>query len=148
MPTRPTRDETRFFVFHALTASTDGFIWYWGPRTHYRMVEDAPTVWNGIVETSQLLKRLEPWLVALPKAEDKSIQVREPFRVWTREVDGKRLLVLVNTGKKSQSIDLNLGAFKPKAVTNFETGAEVALAEGRLKAEVASQQVLIYQLNQ
>ena len=148
MPTRPTRDETRFFVFHALTASTDGFIWYWGPRTHYRMVEDAPTVWNGIVETSQLLKRLEPWLVALPKTEDSSIKVREPFRVWTREVDGKRLLVLVNTGKKSDSIDLNLGAFKPKAVTNFETGAEVVLAEGRLKAEVASQQVLIYQLNQ
>jgi hypothetical protein len=147
MPTRPTRDETRFFVFHALTAGTDGFIWYWGPRTHYRMVEDAPTVWKGIVETSQLLKRLEPWLVAMPKAEDSSIKVREPFRVWTREVDGKRLLVLVNTGKKSQSIDLDLGAFKPKAVTNFETGAEVALAEGRLKAEVASQQVLIYQLN-
>ena len=148
MPTRPTRDETRFIVFHALTASTDGFIWYWGPRTHYRMVEDAPTVWNGIVETSKLLKRLEPWLVASPKAEDKSIKVREPFCVWTREADGKRLLVLVNTGKKSESIDLNLGAFKPKAVTNFETGAEVALAEGCLKAEIAPQQVVIYQLNQ
>jgi hypothetical protein len=148
LPTRPTRDETRFFVFHALTVSTDGFIWYWAPRTVYRMVEDAPTVWNGIVETSQLLKRLEPWLVAPPKAGDKSIQVREPFRVWTREVDGKRLLVLVNTGKKSESIDLDLGAFKPKSATNFETGAEVALAEGPLKAELASQQVLIYQLNQ
>ena len=54
----------------------------------------------------------------------------------------------MNIGKKSESSDLNLGAFKPKSVTNFETGAEVALAEGRLKAEVASQQVLIYQLNQ
>jgi hypothetical protein len=90
---------------------------------------------------------MEPWLVASPKAGGNSIKVREPFRVWTREVDGKRLLVIVNTGKKSESIDLDLGAFKPKAVTNFETGAEVALAESRLKAELASQQVLIYQLD-
>jgi hypothetical protein len=147
MPTRPTLDETRFFVFQAIAAGTDGIIWYWGPRTHYRMVEDAPTVWNGIVATSQLLKSLEPWLVALPKAEDKSIQVSEPLRVWTREVDGKRLLILVNTGKKSESIDLDLGAFNSKTVTNFETGAEVALAEGRLKAEIGPQQVAIYQLN-
>jgi hypothetical protein len=32
-------------------------------------------------------------------------------------------------------------------VTNFESGAEVALAEGRLKAEVAAKQVMIYQLD-
>jgi hypothetical protein len=147
MPTRPTRDESRFFVFQALAAGTDGMIWYWGPKTHYSMVEDAPSVWNGIVETSHLLKRLEPWLLASPKAEEKSIKVREPFRVWTREVDGKRLLVLVNTGKKSESIDLDLGSFKPKAATNFETGAEVALSEGRLKADFAPMQVMIYQLN-
>jgi hypothetical protein len=90
---------------------------------------------------------MEPWLVASPKAVDNSLKVREPFRIWTREVDGKRLLVLVNTGKKSESIDLDLGAFKPKTVTNFESGTEVALAEGRLKAEIASQQVMIYQLD-
>jgi hypothetical protein len=90
---------------------------------------------------------MEPWLVASPKAGGNSIKVREPFRIWTREVDGKRLLVLVNTGKKSESIDLDLGAFKPKSATNFETGAEVALAEGRLKAEVAAKQVMIYQLD-
>jgi hypothetical protein len=111
------------------------------------MVEDAPSVWNGIVDTSHLLKRLEPWLVASQKDADKSIKVPEPFRVWTRETDGKRLLVLVNTGDKSESIDLDLGAFEPKAVNNFETGAEVALSEGRLKAEFTPQQVLIYQLN-
>ena len=72
---------------------------------------------------------------------------REPFRAWTREVDGKRLLVLVNTGKKSESIDLDLGAFKPKTVTNFESGTEVALAESRLKAEFAAKQVMFYQLD-
>jgi hypothetical protein len=91
---------------------------------------------------------MEPWLVASPNAGGNSIKVREPFRIWTREAAGKRLLVLVNTGKKSESIDLDLSAFKPKSATNFETGAEVALAESRLKAEVASQQVLIYQLSQ
>jgi hypothetical protein len=53
----------------------------------------------------------------------------------------------VNISKKSESIDLDLGAFTPKAVTNFETSAEVALSEGRMKAEFAPQQVLIYQLN-
>jgi hypothetical protein len=90
---------------------------------------------------------MEPWLVASPKAVDNSLKVREPFRIWTREVDGKRLLVLVNTGKKSESIDLNLGAFKPKTVTNFESGTEVALAESRLKAEFAAKQVMIYQLD-
>ncbi len=148
MPTRPTRDETRFMVFHVLTAGTDGFIWYWcPPKSHYRMVEDTPGVWNGIVETSHLLKRMEPWLVASPKAGESSIKVPEPFLIWTREVGGKRLLALVNSGNKSEAIDLDLGAFKPKTMTNFETGAEVALNGGRLKAEFAPMQVLIYQLN-
>jgi hypothetical protein len=148
MPTRPTLEDTRFMVFHALTSSTDGFLWYWAPpKSHYCIVKDTPSVWAGIVETSHLLKRMEPWLVASPKAGDNSIKVREPFRIWTREVDGKRLLVLVNTGKKSESIDLDLGAFKPKTVTNFESGTEVALAESRLKAEFAAKQVMIYQLD-
>ncbi len=147
LPTRPTRDETRFLVFQALAADTDGLIWYWGPRTHYRMVEDAPTVWNGIVETAHLVKRLEPWLLTHRQVVDSALKVPEPFRIWTREVDGKRLLVLVNTGKKSEAIDLDMGALRPKAVTNFETGAEVALSEGRLKTEFAPMQVLIYQLN-
>jgi hypothetical protein len=147
LPTRPTRDETRFFVFQALAADTDGLIWYWGPRTHYRMVEDAPTVWNGIVETSHLLKRMEPWLLAPKQAADSALKVPEPFRIWTREVDGKRLLALVNTGKKNEAINLDLDVFKPKELINYETGAVSAMNSGRMKAEFAPMQVLIYQLS-
>jgi hypothetical protein len=147
MPTRPTRDETRFFVFQALAAGTDGLIWYWAPKNLWSMVNDSPTVWSGIVETAHLVKRLEPWLLAPKQAADSALKVTEPFRIWTREVDGKRLLALVNTGKKSEAIDLDLSAFKPKVVTNFETGAAITLNSGRLKTEFAPMQVLIYQLD-
>jgi hypothetical protein len=146
MPTRPTLEETRSMVFQALAAGTDGFIWYWQPVTLYHTVKDTPKVWSGIVATAQLIKKLEPWLLAPARPADSALKVEKPFETWTKEVDGKRLVVLVNTAEKPASLDLDFEVYNPKSVTDYETGAELPLADGRLKADFQREEVKILQL--
>ncbi|MBD3293569.1 MAG: hypothetical protein GF393_11650, partial [Armatimonadia bacterium] len=43
----PTPTQTRNMAWLSLAAGADGIVWYWGPSYHYKMREDAPTVWQG-----------------------------------------------------------------------------------------------------
>lgn len=129
-PDQPSREQTRAMAFLALAEGTDGLVWYWLPKSAYHIVEDAPTTWQGIVETVQLMKKLEPWLLADKSASDQAIGASEPFRVWTRQVDGRRVLAIVNASDQSANFPLPFPDLGLEQVTDFETGLPAAI-QGR-----------------
>ena len=144
-PSQPSPEHTRCMTFLALAAGTDGLVWYWGPRSKYRMVEDAPEAWGGIVATVQLLRRIEPWLVA-PVTEADAGVVPEPFRVWTRVHDGQRLVAVVNAGTEAATLDLDLAPWRATAAADHETGAAIPLRAGRVALSLAPGQVRLLRL--
>ncbi|MDX9980728.1 MAG: hypothetical protein RBU25_11955 [Lentisphaeria bacterium] len=139
-PNQPSPEHTRCMTFLALAAGTNGLVWYWGPRSKYRMVEDAPKAWGGIVVMVQLLRRLEPWLTA-PRTAADAIELPEPFRAWTRVHDGQRLLALVNSSPEPATLALDLTPWNATAATDHETGEAVPLQQGKTALEFAPHQV-------
>lgn len=145
-PSQPTREHTRCMTFMALAAGTDGLVWYWGPRSKYRMKEDAPEKWAGIVETVQLLNALQPWLTARGTDGD-AVEVAEPFRAWSRVADGTRVMAVVNTAADAAQLSVDLAALGAQDVQDFETGEAVALTGTRLIVQLAPHEVRIYRWN-
>jgi len=103
--TRPTPEETRTMAHLALSTGAHGLIWYWSPKGAYHLQKQAPTVWQGICETMAELNALEPYLTA-PRTPDDDIKIPAPFRSWSRIVDGKRVLAVVNASDEAAPFSL------------------------------------------
>lgn len=138
----PTYEQTRCMAWLALAASADGLIWYWGPHGHYHMIEDAPTVWQGLVRTVHEFHELMPWLTAHHRDADR-IAVEEPFRTWSRLADGRRLLAVINTADEVASVDLDLSQFEVEDIRR-RGGDAVSLDGGHLRAQFEPLQVRLY----
>ncbi len=143
-PSQPTREQTRFMAFQALAAGSDGLVWYWLPKSAYHIVNDAPGPWNGIVDTIALFKELEPWLVADATSEDGSIEVPEPFGIWSREANGRRVAAVMNASDQEAALTLDVSGLGYSDVSDFESGAAVPLDGGRLSADLAPWEVRLF----
>ncbi len=139
----PTPAQTRNMAWLSLAAGADGLIWYWGPSHHYKMREDAPTVWQGIVDTVQELRALQPWLIAR-RSEADEVPVADPFRTWSRSADGARKLAVLSVADEPTALDLDLSQFEVEAITGPE-GERVTLEDGHLRAEFAPLEVRLYE---
>jgi hypothetical protein len=140
----PSYEQTRCMAWLSLAAGVDGLVWYWGPSgTTYSMREDAPEVWQGIVDTVQELRSLEPWLAARRSANDE-VTAPDPFRTWSRSADGVRKLAVVNSSDEPATLDLYLGDYGIPSVQGPEE-ERISLEEGTLHAEFAPLEVRIYE---
>lgn len=142
-PDKPTREQTRAMAFLALAAGSDGLIWYWWPKSRYHIVDDAPEKWAGIVDTVQLLNELMPWLAAECMPED-AMEAPEPFRVWSREHDGSRVVAVINGSEEEATLHAPVPEGGQGRLLDFETGEAVELADGELRAQFAPWEVRIY----
>ncbi|MFW5868438.1 MAG: hypothetical protein ACOCX2_11515, partial [Armatimonadota bacterium] len=140
---KPTAQQTRAMAFLALAENTDGLIWYWWPKSRYHISEDAPEKWQGIVDTVQLLNELEPWLTA-PRTAADEMQAPEPFRVWTREADGTRIVAVINGSEDEADLRVRLPEGAAGRLRDFETDEAVELPGGELRATFAPWEVRIY----
>ncbi|MGI5818334.1 MAG: hypothetical protein ACOX9R_09560 [Armatimonadota bacterium] len=143
VPDKPTREQTRAMTFLALAEGTDGLIWYWWPKSRYHIVDDAPEKWQGIVDTVQLLNEMMPWLTAERTAADEMV-APEPFRVWSREADGVRLVAVINDSDEDAQLRVPLPEGTAGRLLDYETGEAVELPGGELQAEFAPWEVKIY----
>ncbi|MGM0493250.1 MAG: hypothetical protein ACQER1_09900, partial [Armatimonadota bacterium] len=143
VPDKPTIEQTRAMAFLALAEGSDGLIWYWWPKSRYHMSEDAPEKWAGIVDTVQLLNDLMPWLTAERTAADQ-MDAPEPFRVWTREADGTRVVAVINGSEEPAQLDVPLPDGTEGRLLDFETGEAVALEGGALRTTFEPWEVRIY----
>lgn len=142
-PDKPTREHTRAMVFLSLAAGSDGLIWYWWPKSRYHIRDDAPQKWAGIVETVQLLHKLMPWLTAEPTADDE-MAAPEPLRVWSREVDGVRVVAVVNASDEVTELRAPMEDGAEGRLLDFESGVAVELVDGQLQARLEPWEVRIY----
>ena len=139
---RPTPRETRCMAYLALCNGARGLVWYWGPNSTYHMQKSAPEVWQGICDTVQELRALTPWLVARETEKDR-LQVTEALRAWTREVEGKRVLALVNVSEEPVAAEVDLSAFGVGEVTDRSSGEKTAAQEGRLQVRFEGLEVKV-----
>ncbi len=141
---RPTYEETRCMVFLALAAGADGLVWYWAPNSAYHIQKEAPTVWSGLVRTVHELRLLMPFLLSADDPEHRALAVPEPFRVWSRAAEGRRLLAVINSANEPAELDLELHA-PTRAVVLHGSGDAVPMPEGRLRAGFAPHEVRLYE---
>lgn len=139
----PTPTQTRNMAWLSLANGADGIVWYWGPSSHYKMREDATTVWQGIVDTVQELRGLNAWLVARRSDADE-IATPEPFRTWSRSADGVRKLAVLSVSEETATLDLDLSQFGVEQITGPD-GAAVRLEGGNLHAEFGPLEVRLYE---
>lgn len=144
-PNQPSPEQTRAMAFLALSAGTDGLIWYWLPHSTYDLVNEAPKVWKGICDVIRLLKRMEPWLTAEETSAD-SFPCPEKFRVWSRKAGETRLIVAINASDTVAELSLDLKRFIHSSVSDFESGKGISLEREILKAEFRPWETRIFSL--
>jgi len=142
-PSRPTCRESRCMAFLALASGADGLIWYWGPNRMYHMQQHAPTVWKGLCDVVHELQGLMPFLVARRTAEP--TQAPEPFRLWTREAGGQRVLAVINASPKPAKAVIDLSQYRVERVLRRRTGQGVLVVGGRIAASFEPYEVRVYQ---
>ncbi|MFA9480288.1 hypothetical protein ACERK3_18600 [Phycisphaerales bacterium AB-hyl4] len=144
-PSRPTYEETRCMAYTALAYDVQGiFFWYFTTPTAYNIRLDAPAVWDGIVRTSHELDSLQPYLVQ-PKADADVLELDEPLLAWTREVDGRRVMAVINTQIDPVSATINLSQFGVDTIHARESGEAVAVKDGQLSLSFESHQVRVFE---
>jgi len=147
--TRPTYTEMRCMTHMALAAGAKGIIYYWTPRQAYHIRKQAPEVWRGLCKIVKELRGLTDFLIARHSTDDK-IVTPEPFRTWSRQSAGRRVLAVVNTSKNSEKIDLDLSHFGQKQI-HVRIGdepallPEMSLTDGKLTATFGPHEVRIYE---
>lgn len=140
----PTPEETRCMAHLALATGAHGLIWYWGPKSHYHMQQDAKPVWEGLRSTLTELRELVPWLVARRSPRD-VVALAEPFRGWSRSHDGTRVLAVVNESDQPARLELSLPARGVRKVRSRDTGRDIDCTDGVLGADFAPWQVRLYE---
>jgi hypothetical protein len=145
-PSRPTPEEIRNMAFQALAAGAKGIVFYWTPNTAYHIQKHAPVTWQGVVDTVQTLNRLMPFLVA-EETEADALRVVQPLRSWSRNVDGQRVVVLINTAEDTITARVDLNQFAASRIYDDSDGSPITLEEGQLRTEFAPYEVKVYRLD-
>ncbi len=101
--TEPSYEQTRCMAHLAIAAGSKGLIWYWSPNCAVHVKEDSPEVWEGIKKTVSELRELMPWLVAEPTSQD-TLTVPAPVRCWSRSIDNKRVIILINPEDEEREV--------------------------------------------
>ena len=143
-PTQPTPRQTRCMAFMALAAGANGIVYYWGPNSKYHIQKQAPTVWRGVCDTVGELNGLMPFLVARRAPRD-AVVVPEPFRTWSREAGGNRVLAVINTAAGPADIALDLSPFGAREVSLRPGRQPVTLENAKLSTSFEPHEVKVYQ---
>ena len=155
--TWPPPEQIRAMNYMALAGGATGIIWYWAPcrppawsekstpMKWYNLPQDAPKVWQALVNVNTEMTQLMPWLLAKRQSED-TITLRSPFAAWSRQIDNRRILIVVNLVSKPADLKLELSAFGPVALYDWVTGQTVPTEGDTFTTQYSGYHVGIYEI--
>ena len=111
----------------------------------YNLPQDAPKVWQALVNVNTEMTQLMPWLLAKRQSED-TITLHSPFAAWSRQVDNRRILIVVNLVSKPADLKLELSAFGPVALYDWVTGQTVPTEGDTFTTQYSGYHVGIYEI--
>ncbi len=131
----PTPNQHRAMVYLALMAGADGLVYYAhslparGDQPSYRIMRDAPELWESIAETNAQVRTLAPVLMAGKarpiELEEDALEAAE----WVH--DGARYVAVVNTGDAEIATALDLNTHQTVEVM-FENREAVPTDAGQI----------------
>jgi len=154
----PPPEQIRAMNYMALAGGATGIIWYWAPcrppawsekstpLKWYNLPQDAPIVWKAVVDVNTEMTELMPWLLASRRPED-VVSLPSPFAAWSRRVNDRRVLVIVNLVDRPSDLKLDLSAFQPTAVRDWVTGQLIPTEENTVSTRYPGYHVGIYEID-
>ena len=99
---------------------------------------------GGLCRIVSELRGLAPFLTARRHPDD-DVVAPKPFQAWARRHAGVRLLAILNTSDKSESINLDLSHLGCTDLRAHMGSGGVSLVNGRLVASFGAYEVRIYE---
>jgi hypothetical protein len=111
----------------------------------YNLPQDAPLVWQALIEVNTEMHRLMPWLLAEKRSQD-TLRVNRPFAAWSRRVGDRRIVMIVNLSDTPASLKLDLSAIAPRRILDWATQQPIEENLTHITRKLAGYDVSIWEL--